>query len=87
VTSLVTLLRDFIANYVTSEEHRFVFFAVQGKKTHLHHTISAKNWLIVYHLPTNAKMCLGYFQKNCYCDVTSGYRRYPIFCPFMRNAF
>jgi len=24
--------------------------------------------------------------KKCYCDVTSGYRRYSIFSQFVRNA-
>jgi len=28
-----------------------------------------------------------YIFKKCYCDVTCGYRRYFIFCQFMRNAF
>jgi len=44
-----------------------------GKSKYI--TIKAKNWLSVYHLPTNTEKCLGYFKK-CYCDVTFGYPRY-----------
>jgi len=34
-----------------------------------------------------AYKCLGYLKKEQYCDVTSGYQRYRIFCQFMRNAY
>jgi len=56
------------------------------KKTVIYNSINAINWLLVHNLPTNTDKCIGYCQK-CYCDVTSGYPRYPIFCQLMRNAF
>jgi len=50
------------------------------KKTFIYNTdtINAKNWFIVYKLPTNTKKCWKYFQK-CYYNVTSGYRSYLYF--------
>jgi len=49
---------------VTSEEQRFVVFAMQeNKKNITYNTINAKNWLIV-HLPTNTKTALGSNSKR-----------------------
>jgi len=48
----------------------------ENQKTLIYSSINAKNWLLVYHFPTNTKKYLCTFKK-CYCDVTSGYPRYP----------
>jgi len=48
--------------------------------------MDAKNWLIVYHLPTNTKKCLETFQKM----LLRRHFRLPKalhFYQFMRNAF
>jgi len=34
---------------------------VEKSKTFISNSIKSKNWLLVYHLPVNAKKCLGYF--------------------------
>jgi len=46
----------------------------------------AKNWLVVLYLPTNPKNALD-TSKKYYCDINSGYQRYPIYYRFIPNAF
>jgi len=66
-------------------EQRFIVFAIlENQKTFLYNTINVKNWLTVYLLPTKMLRVLS---KQCYCDVTFGNQRYPIFFQFMHNAF
>jgi len=65
-------------HYVTSEE----WLRYDGKsKTFIYnYTINAKNWLLVYHLPTNLLKTLRVLSKKCYYNVISSFRRCPIFC-------
>jgi len=76
----VTSLRDVIRKIFV------VFIMKKNQNTSVYNTRNAKNWLIVYHLPSNTKQMLRVLSKNAIVTSLSVTEGAP-FLSVMRNAF